>query len=322
MNLSCFTTNISNMILKTALLAVLVCFAHGLQIVTPPAERIRKYACPSLQFTKDDETHLQNCRNSLPLKTGIRLNQVSQQPFYLFLLAEPYSGSSALQSLILTSPRITSLCAANTWQCEGTWTLVDNQILPYEQRWTPNILNWTQVLNEYEKIWSKGPKGAYIRLDKSPPNIAKVSEIADHFASAKSQVAFIILTRSPCNSKFYSDRDKDHDSQMLLDGLATLRRNGYKTLELKYEDLLMKPCGAATEVLNFLPELESLNPGVSGYPADWKWNTTDRQIPLLDYAMRRARSRDLLTIQQSLSEPSYTLVQRMGYGTLSQLPDQ
>merc|ERR1719277_2045346 len=34
-----------------------------------------------------------------------------------------YHASTALEQLLMSSPQVTTLCSAGTWQCEGRWIL-------------------------------------------------------------------------------------------------------------------------------------------------------------------------------------------------------
>lgn len=191
---------------------------------------------------------------------------------------------------------------------------------PHKEFWQTGVLNWTEVLQEYEKVWSLGPEGAYIRVDKSPPNIAKIPEIAEHFARDKSQVAFIVMTRSPCTISRTPWEKRKEFMRMLTDGLKVLHK-GYRFLELKYEDLLMNPCGTAKKVLEFLPELELLNPGRAGYrePNNVKISTA-RGASILDYALDAAHHKKVISTQNhSIGEDAYKLSQLLGYQDLQRV---
>jgi len=283
------------------------------------------HKCPDVRFTAEDTARLNECKRSLPVKAPKRVHPPQQEgggpkPLYLFLLTPPYSGSSALLSLIGTSQRVATLCPAKNWQCEGTWVLTARHLMDADKRWEPNRLNWSRALDAYEEVWredieSRGPQ-AYVRVDKSPPNVAKVREIAEHFASAKHQVAFIVMTRSPCcRSSLLLDPWRQY-SHMQLDGMRTLSK-GYRFLQIKYEDLLGSPCDTAKRILDFLPELDSLNPGITGHTTEDK----ERGTPVLDYALSKSRKGAARTFGGlAISQEAYKLSLRLGYGELPWAP--
>lgn len=308
--------------------------------MTPQAPQARcdpRYACTDFVATKADEARLQACRASSPVKKILAPAIFERQPLYLFILADSFSGSSALHSLLMTSPRVTNLCPANVWMCEGVEILRKKRFLRQRDRWTNLPLNWTAVLQEYEKYWSMGPPSANIRVDKSTfTNVVKLPGIMEHFANDKSRVAFISMTRSPCtrNDDEAESRSNHHNQtvqekrlKLQRDALASLRLAGFTTLEVKYEDLLMDPCSSSNALLDFLPELETLNPGVTGYdyqkyPGIINNYATSRVIPLLDYALTSAQKGNWFGSNHptSVDASTHRMLQDMGYGSLKELP--
>mmetsp|Transcript_20649 Transcript_20649/g.39188 ORF Transcript_20649/g.39188 Transcript_20649/m.39188 type:complete len:333 (-) Transcript_20649:131-1129(-) len=322
--------------IRTALLAGFLCPASSLQLATPQKGCDKRYACQEFNTTLADAARLGACRQQLPVKPTLTSANPSQQPFYLFILADAFSGSSALHSLLMTSPRVTSLCPANVWMCEGREILVNKGgFMRPRAQWTSEQLNWTSVFEEYEKYWSMGPPGAHIRVEKSTfMNIVKLPQIMEHFANDKSRVGFILMTRSPCNRKVYNMKNHinqtEQESRLWLqhNALATLHLAGFSAMELKYENMVMDPCKFTKDVLDFLPELETLNPGVSGYPVDkypgilGTYPETDRNTPLLDYALEKVRSGKWFGYNHPLSVDGFThnMLKDMGYGALQLLP--
>mmetsp|Transcript_122320 Transcript_122320/g.193754 ORF Transcript_122320/g.193754 Transcript_122320/m.193754 type:complete len:362 (-) Transcript_122320:3-1088(-) len=310
---------------EVSLLQAQVSFADRRDVRTASMACRSEYKCPDVHFTADDEEKLRECRRKTPLmsSTSETAESSPQEPFYLFLFTPPYSGSTALQSLVATSPHVTTLCSAGTWQCEGQWILRDRGWLKHKgDNWLTGVWNWTEVMQIYEETWSKGPEGAYIRVEKSPSNIGKISEIADYFSSKKSKAAFIVMTRSPCTKSRLSMDEWEEYSEMQARGLQILRSGGYQVLSLHYEDFLSAPCKSAERILEFLPQLRSLNPEITGAMSLTNKDhlTTGRYAALLDYALNKAVKRAVRTrpVGTTLNRTIYDLSRLHGYSELQE----
>jgi len=263
----------------------------------------KSWRCRGINFTARDEASIRDCQQQVPVRAasssvGLPGSSPPDEPFYLFIMCPPFSGSSATLSMIATSPRVATLCPFKTWQCEGTFELVKRKMIKGKERWAPGpgIYNWTEVLPVYEEAWQKdiqrkGPQ-AFIRVDKSPPFIQQVDGLAAHFTGRASQVAFLFVTRSPCYwSRLNTVSKWDHYAQMLVHGLEVVQRSRFKHMVLQYEKLVTSPCAAAEDVLRWLPNLETLNPGRSGYFTRSK----KRNKSVVDYALAKASKRVPLT---------------------------
>ena len=99
-------------------------------------------------------------------------------PHFIFLLTPPYSGSTAVAKIFLTSDKVTSL----TNRAEGQWLIKG---LSDENRWDPNKnINNESIksiwLREYEIKKNDYPNLNYI-IEKSPPNITRIQKLIKIF---------------------------------------------------------------------------------------------------------------------------------------------
>mmetsp|Transcript_70197 Transcript_70197/g.131248 ORF Transcript_70197/g.131248 Transcript_70197/m.131248 type:complete len:309 (+) Transcript_70197:92-1018(+) len=211
------------------------------------------------------------------------------EPVHLFLISLPMAGSTALASVIASSPQASLLCAAGKrdehgWpeRCEGVWELIRRGLIhDSSTRWNEQEpADWGAALRVYDHFWNQSLK---VHVDKSPPNVAKVHRLASYFEKSKKLAAFIFLTHSSC-SPGHQGSPSHHDVSMLA---KALRHTGsIPTLVVRYEELLREPYGVAKDILNFLPALESLDPAVQALPSE----ETDerRDLSVVDYVLSHA----------------------------------
>ena len=120
----------------------------------------------------------------------------------LIVVGIPFSGTSALEGLIGTSPAVTDLCAAGTWQCEDTALLhafgfIDS-LTDHSKYWDPEQVSPAQfayAFTDYaHKYWDMSKD---LLMDKTPELICKHVAIKTAAASLDVPVKFVVLTRHP-----------------------------------------------------------------------------------------------------------------------------
>jgi hypothetical protein len=242
----------------------------------------RTVACPALPQSPDATVKLDAQAGPVvgSPPTG------AEKTVTVFLLVPTGGGSTALLSLLASSPEVSTLCSAGTWACEGTWLLIDNGIIQNKaSRWNPSQpSDWSEALEVYETAWDPEKK---IRVDKSPPNLAKISAISQHFWDKPDEVAFISMTMSFCyrDRSFLQQETGLTDRQMkgmIADGLEALDQR-FARLTLKYEDLVRDPYSEARRILDFLPALKSLDPAVNNLGI----NKTSRNQSIVEYLLNQ-----------------------------------
>jgi len=237
-----------------------------------------------------------------------RRKVVRTKPLHLFLIVPPYWGSTSLLSLVSSSPNVTTLCESGVWQCEGTWLLADKYHMLSSNpnadnfMWKRRSVDWGKALEIYEKYWDPAQP---IRVEKSPPNIAKVAEIADHFRNRKDEVAFIFMTRGACFGTEYP-KEWGGFAELLRHGLEEIHLlGGYRYTTLQYEDMLKDPYRVSSALLDFLPELEQLDPAGNNIHS-----SGDRATPVAEYIVKKGPFENKET---EVSQEKANLNHKFGY---------
>jgi len=272
----------------TLLLLTLSCFSSAALLLKeePPSggaeHRVR---CPP--FRNPNLTALQEQRHHGPVLAS--KHGKAGSPLHLFLLSLPNAGSTALASLIGTSPQATLLCSAasqspHSWpeHCEGTWELIREGVIhSLERRWEPEEpSDWAAALRVYERFWNLSRS---VRVDKSPPNVAKVNQIVKYFTQSRKAAAFIVLTHASC-SPGHQGSPQHQNAEMIVH--AAKSTGGFPVLMVPYEDLLRDPYDVARRILEFMPALEELDPSVPGLPQEGP--DGGRELSVVDYVLEKA----------------------------------
>lgn len=229
--------------------------------------------CPA--FENPDFDALRQRETSGPVHAPPEAVTSEADSTYLFLLVPPYHGSTALLNFLATSPAASTLCAAGTWACEGTWLLMDEGLLDQENRWDEEKPEkWGEALSVFERYWDRRKR---VKIEKSPPNLPKAARIYREFSRLGKRVRFIMMTTSPCYKVTKpKHREMLHDARLALPSRALLH--------IRYEELLRDPYAQAARILDFLPELRSLDPARGGLR---KSDVGRRGTPVVPYVLTR-----------------------------------
>lgn len=242
---------------------------------------------------------------------------------FLFVISPPGYGSTAIMSLIATSPMVGTLCTAGSVNCEGCWLLYSQGLMAHKRRWERDQpADWTKAIKLFQQFW---PTGKPIKLEKSPNNVVKTQQIVDDLTSAGKHVRFVVLTRSPC---FLTT------PQLLLGGgvhpweffaqemISTLSRSPKGTgtvdaVHVRYEDLLADPYEVSKRLLDWLPQLGSLDPTENPLPRLGgemldPSQTKDRAKSVVQYLLEYGH----IPADHASVDPKYrALMQKLGYPT-------
>ena len=181
-------------------------------------------------------------------------------PLHLVVLAPPFWGSTALESLLASSPAVATLCGAGTWQCEPTALLERAGVFPKLQRWWPPtepLAYWSAAFGALESHWDHATRP--IRLVKAPPDLAKVESLLAYFGARGVPYRFVALTQHPC---LLTESHRKHE---LLNISAYYLHTAVRATPppnlfvLDYERLLADVEGAAQELADWLPALRELD---------------------------------------------------------------
>lgn len=227
----------------------------------------QRFFCPESEpsFAQHNLTHKQALQLRMeqgPVKAPAR--HAVQKQVYLFVLVAPHAGSTAVSGLLASSPKVATLCSARTWACEGQWILSNNDchLMNASKRWDETKpADWNAALKCYSKYWNLSQP---VLMDKSPSNLGKAAKIYWDLKKEGKDAKFIMATSSPCLkvSPEFSGQAKARYFQMLLEAKSKLPSQAL--LHLRYEDLLQDPYAFAAKVVDFLPQLESVDPSKNG----------------------------------------------------------
>ena len=173
---------------------------------------------------------------------------------YLFILSPPFSGSTALWELLKTSSNISSLSTEGQLQ----QNLKD---IMRENSWDPQKeYPWDFIKEKWLQKWDDSKP---IYLEKSPPNIIRAFEIEQVF----SPCYFITMIRNPyafCEG--YSRRQnfqaKNLGARFWIKCAEFQKKNILgldKIISFSYEDFTDRTQEVATKLLQFIPQLETIN---------------------------------------------------------------
>jgi len=240
-------------------------------------------ACPVFSFGPNKQELSANMRSG-PVFAEPDLYESSRrldgQPRHLFISGPAYGGTTALYSLISTSPAVSNLCSAQSLNCEGSWLLIKEGLMSYETRWDPTYpQDWIQAVEVYKQYWNLSQP---ILVEKSPNSALKFSRIWNDLHSAGEAATFLYIVRSPCYPPHHNLWEDHMDG--IAEQLAALRAAGARVHVVRLEELLIDPYGVAQNILQFMPRLGSLDPARAGLGnAPMVEQGDERSVPIADF---------------------------------------
>ncbi|MCR9245783.1 MAG: sulfotransferase [bacterium] len=173
---------------------------------------------------------------------------------HLFILCPPYSGSTLLWNLVSTSDAVSSLPS-------------EGQFLPEvrdemrREPWNREVrLSWPRIKAVWDEHWDHDKA---VLVEKSPPNLLRAAEIAEHFAP----VRFLVMVRDPYAHVEGLMRRNEwelgfaaHFSRECLRQQMANAEQFDCALRLTYEELVLDPGAVTRRIAEFLPELGALDP--------------------------------------------------------------
>ena len=243
---------------------------HPPGCVTPPKLPVASQSCAAVRFgscvlrPNEPPRPCAECAKLAPKRRHIVRARTDAaepaSPLHLVVLAPPFWGSTALESLLASSPAVATLCGAGTWQCEPTELLERAGVFPKLQRWWPPtepLAYWSAAFGALESHWDHATRP--IRLVKAPPDLAKVESLLAYFGARGVPYRFVALTQHPC---LLTESHRKHE---LLNISAYYLHTAVRATPppnlyvLGYERLLADAEGAAQELADWLPALRELD---------------------------------------------------------------
>lgn len=188
----------------------------------------------------------------------------------LVILVPPFHGSSALEGVLLSSPKVASLCSGRTWQCEGQTLLRHHDKPFYEPRnWTGHF---TEVLSVFSHYWNLSRP---VLLDKSPSSWNYARRIYESASRAtlpeqmtshgveRLVVRFILMWRPLCLRAIASfDPPYEREVRKLETQAASHRElsaMGVPVLVVNYADLLWRTDRTQRRINSYFPCMQPVD---------------------------------------------------------------
>lgn len=189
------------------------------------------------------------------------------KPHYVFISGLPYSGTTALYGLISTSPEVSNLCKGKANCCEGLPLLTPSGMISYVSALNPEYpKDWTAAFGVYKQFWNLSKP---ILVDKSIGNIDRFPKMLQAVQREGARASFIYVVRSKCYYQHPELWNIADELRKVVERGDELRSAGARFLVVKYEDMLANPYKVSKDILDFIPELQSLDPlqnGLKGAP--------------------------------------------------------
>ncbi len=237
-------------------------------------------------------------------------------PIHLFVLGMPYSGTTMLWRLIGTSPSATLL------PTEGQAVPGARELMRVDHWRVDREIPWAKVRRVWERHWDADKP---VRVEKSPPNLIRASQIEEHFDGA----CFVLLMREPyAFVEGFARRKKNtthRDAARQWVEWATMQRDNLAKLEhtllLRYEDIAAAPQEAAEQLVQFEPLLESIEADVK-VRCHSIAGAGDRQIVNFNAMKRELLSQQARRDVQEELAPHKELLAEFGYASQFPAGDQ
>jgi len=176
---------------------------------------------------------------------------------FLFILSPPYCGSTLLNQLLSTSKNVS--CNNNLGTREGQLLPGVRHFMFQKNRWNEHVkYPWDKVKKVWLKYWNTSK---LVLLDKSIPNIIRVSDIKKEF----NNLFFICMVRNPYTQVEGLMRRNDESAKnAAIFSLKCLQyqrqniKNEESLLFISYEQLTENPEKTKRKIIAFLPELSDI----------------------------------------------------------------
>jgi len=215
---------------------------------------------------------------------------------YLFILCPPYSGSTALWKLISSSAAVSALPA------EGQFLQEVRDILRQDPWNADAQLPWDRIKAAWDARWDHQKP---VLVEKSPPNIIRAVEIAEHFRP----VYFILMVRNPyAHCEGLIRRNGWSATESAKFSVRCLREQARNVMQLEntlcftYEQFSENPQAISHRIRAFMPEIGELK-----YADSFRLRSIDGVVerPLLNLNQKKIEAlsiQDLRDINSVLRE--------------------
>ena len=198
-----------------------------------------------------------------PYTARVRANQIRRlfrkipEHVFVFVLCPPFCGSTLLMELLCTSPVASATNYFGTREGQ-TLPTVRRILFDHDRRWDPTLeIDWRCVRSEWMQYWDQT---ARVLIEKSPPHLVRARALQQNFTPAR----FLISWRNPyAHSEGWIARGipASEAAARAIECLRFQRSNLEleNALAIPYETVVDRPRDCVASILEFLPELESLD---------------------------------------------------------------
>lgn len=221
-----------------------------------------------------------------------RLRGTCDEKLYLFVLCPPFSGSTAIYSLLSTSKNAVTFLNTGVWAGEGQHFYYSDSFhkdgvgkeVGWDRRWDERdgFFNATSFSEALQEAWNDNVNPANpdttVFIEKSPPHLVRPHKLFNEFRG-QGRVRFLLMLQNPCISR-HRGSSKDWSSYAKYLELAHLLLSQYNeiTLFVRYEELLLNLDHEVARLRAAFPELEDIDPS-----APPEGNFGARSEPLTQY---------------------------------------
>jgi len=236
-----------------------VCISDGDMCVEPASVPSLLAAEPWPQLKLDTESA---CPSTLP----------DQSKLMVMPIVPMYHGSTALESIFMSSPKITTLCSAGTWQCEAR---LDFDGIAHT---ICNLDSCVDLFSRYVNYWNmsqpilfeKGPRGMHAKVVREYTEMQKERDENPAFFKehgiADLKLAYVMMWRPVCLSLLSSHARQDARQNATAFALAELTwledlveshkfltENGVNVLVTNLADMMWRVKASKQRLEEFVP---------------------------------------------------------------------
>lgn len=213
---------------------------------------------------------------------------LKDEPFFLFILTPPYSGSTALAQVLNSSPTTSFLQR----RAEGQWLVPGMCQLP--NAWDSETqMNWDSIRAvwfERVKLIQEAVQNVEVIIEKSPPNLLRIDKLVDTFPNN----AVIALNRDPyanCSSRLYRRHKPELKTEKETIQIVQLLASDWITrsqwvkkwitelnlLYSTYEEFCENPDDYLDKIINLVPQLKGFDSKKKFKIKDYNFDTISNQ---------------------------------------------
>jgi hypothetical protein len=233
---------------------------------------------------------------------------------FIFVICPPFSGSTAIYSLLSTSAHAVTLLESGAKVGEGQWLYFQKDKGKEKLRYKDedgffNATLYSEVIREAWRM--NNTVNASVFIEKSPPNIFRAHKLYNEFRKI-GRVRFLLMLQGPCYSRFDITKYLGYVeyAQVLLSQFKEI------TLYIRYEELLLNLESEIGRIKIAFPEISDIDPTKQpkgNFPGKRSIPLSDyiKSIPTIDH-MSGAPHLVPKHASIKLDEVSYTMLKNLG----------